>query len=267
MNSTLQKHYQGFLETPFLWKNDAVFGLNQFEIENKFSKIHLDINENLRLGKYVERLVSFQLQEQKHISVLAENIQIQNNKITLGELDCLLLKHYKPIHLEIIYKFYLYDASVGNNEIDHFIGPNRKDSLKEKLEKLKEKQLPLLYSKHCESYLKSLHLNSKNITQQVYFKAQLFIPYSKQDIQLKHINQDCIVGFYINKNQLHQFTDCKFYIPEKKDWLVEPHTNINWLNFEDFKNKSEGYFLEKFSLLCWVKFKNGELKKLFLVWW
>jgi len=58
----------------------------------------------------------------------------------------LFLEDEKPIHLEIQFKFYLYDAALGTTEIDHCIGPMRKDSLNEKLSKLKEKQLPLLYA-------------------------------------------------------------------------------------------------------------------------
>ncbi|WP_295983015.1 DUF1853 family protein, partial [uncultured Algibacter sp.] len=126
----IQKRYEGFLKTPFLRINDAVYNLDQFKITSKFNKIKIALEKNLRLGKYVEQLVSFELAQQNNISVLAENIQIQDGKITLGELDCLLLKNNKPIHLEVIYKFYLYDATVGESEIDHFIGPNRKDSLK-----------------------------------------------------------------------------------------------------------------------------------------
>ncbi|MEW4925720.1 DUF1853 family protein [Algibacter sp. 2305UL17-15] len=262
-----QKRYEGFLKTPFLWKNDAVSNLWQFEIDAKSDKIDIDLDEKLRLGKYVERLVSFELGQQNDISVLAENIQIQDDKLTLGELDCLLLRNGKPIHLEIIYKFYLYDASVGSNEIDHFIGPNRKDSLIEKLTKLKDKQLPLLFSDACKPYLDALNLNSEAILQQVYFKAQLFVPFSNQDLQLKTLNNDCVVGFYINLNELDAFAACKFYIPNKKDWLVTPHTNVNWLNFETFKTVAKDYIAQKFSALCWVKDKTGELKKVFLVWW
>ncbi|MGC1203510.1 MAG: DUF1853 family protein [Flavobacteriaceae bacterium] len=263
----LQKRYEGFLKTPLLWKSKAILNLKPFEIVSESNKIDIEIDEKLLLGKYVERLVSFQLEQQKNISILAENIQIQNNKITLGELDCLLLKNNKPIHLEIIYKFYLYDASVGNSEIEHFIGPNRKDSLIEKLTKLKDKQLPLLNAEACEHYLKALDLKSENIAQQVYFKAQLFVPFSQQSMELEILNTNCVVGFYINQNQLNSFKTCKFYIPKKKDWLVIPHTNVNWLNFNEFKNIAKTYFSEKFSSLCWVKFNNGELKKVFLVWW
>lgn len=263
----LQKRYEGFLKTPLLWESKVIFNLKPFKIISKSDQIDIEIDEKLRLGKYVERLVSFQLEQRKNISILAENIQIQKDKKTLGELDCLLLKNNKPIHLEIIYKFYLYDTSVGNSEIEHFIGPNRKDSLIEKLTKLKEKQLPLLNAEPCEDYLKSLGLKSENIAQEIYFKAQLFVPISQQSTQFKTLNNDCVVGFYMNKNQLESFNTCKYYIPKKKDWLVIPHTNVNWLNFNEFKNIVTTYFSDKFSSLCWIKFNNGELKKVFLVWW
>ncbi|WP_299553696.1 DUF1853 family protein [Seonamhaeicola sp.] len=263
----LQKRYEGFLKTPCLWQNDVVYNLKPFEIESYASKIDMHTDDNLRLGKYIERFVSFELSKNDTVSVIAENIQIQEKQITLGELDCLLLKDNKPVHLEIVYKFYVYDATVGTSEIGHFIGPNRKDSLIEKLVKLKEKQLPLLYSNACEPYLEKFDLKAENISQQVYFKAQLFLPYGNQNIQLKTLNSDCIVGFYIPKNELKAFADCKFHIPVKKDWLVVPHANVNWLNFNDFRVIAKNFLGQKFSPLCWVKFKNGDIKKMFLVWW
>ncbi|WP_203256032.1 DUF1853 family protein [Hyunsoonleella ulvae] len=263
----LQKRYEGFLNTPCLWHNSSVFNLKQFEISSKTNKIDITIDGHLRLGKYVERLVAFELQQHKNITILSENIQIQKDKTTLGELDCLLLRDNKPIHLEIIYKFYLFDASVGSSEIEHFIGPNRKDSLIEKLNKLKDKQLPLLYSDACQNYLRTLNINSDTIAQQVYFKAQLFLPYTNKDIELKTLNPHCVAGFYINQNQLGKFKDCKFFIPSKKNWLVKPYYNVDWLNFKDFKNLTKDYFEQKFSALCWIKFKNGSIKKMFLVWW
>ena len=263
----IQKRYEGFLQTNCLWKENAVYNLHQFEIETISEKIDLEIDEKLRLGKYIERFVSFQLSQEKTIKILAENIQIQQNKRTLGELDCIILKNEEPIHLEIIYKFYLFNSEIGKTEIEHFIGPNRKDSLVEKLTKLKEKQLPLLYSIECKQYLKSIHLSSEKIEQQVYFKAQLFVPFSDKNIKLKELNTECISGFYINKNELNNFTDCKFYIPSKKDWLVIPHQNINWLNFYQFKKSSLKYLEREFSPLCWMKKPNGEIEKFFLVWW
>ncbi|MFK8059929.1 MAG: DUF1853 family protein [Polaribacter sp.] len=263
----IQKRYDGFLQTPCLWLKDAILNLNQFKIESFSSKIDIEIDEKLRLGKYIERFVSYQLKQGKRTEIISENIQIQQEKRTLGELDCIILKDKKPIHLEIIYKFYLFDNSVDNSEIEHFIGPNKKDSLLEKLKKLKEKQLPLLYSTECSDYLKKIHLKSIDIKQQVYFKAQLFVPFLNQNVQFSKINKDCIAGFYINKKELKQFTDCKFYIPNKKDWIVIPHKNVNWLSFNDYQQKSYEYLERKFSPLCWLKKPNGEIKKFFLVWW
>jgi len=263
----IQLQFDGFLQTPCLWKGDAIYKLNQFEIEQNSHVFNLEINPNLRLGKYIERFVSYQLQQNASIKIVSENIQIQQNKITLGELDCILLKNDIPIHLEIIYKFYLYDSSVGTSEIEHLIGPNRKDSLVEKLSKLKEKQLPLLYANACNKYLTSIDLSSKNMEQQVYFKAQLFVPLSDKNIQLKHLNQNCCVGFYIHKKELEPFNACKFHIPNKKNWLVIPHKNVHWQSYHQFKEIAYQYLERQFSPLCWIKLQNGEIKKFFLVWW
>tara|TARA_R110002073_G_scaffold147575_2_gene300320 strand:- start:2076 stop:2894 length:819 start_codon:yes stop_codon:yes gene_type:complete len=266
-NKEIQQHFDGFLQTPCLWKNNDVLDLQQFQIQQKFEPINLPINANLRLGKYIERFVSFQLQQEESTQLLAENIQISKNKTTLGELDCLLIKDDKPIHLEIIYKFYLYDASVGKTEIEHFIGPNRKDSLVEKLNKLQHKQLPLLYSNECKSYLESINLNVQEIEQQVYFKAQLFVPFADKELQLKALNQKCINGFYIYRHEVQQFSSCKFYTPTKKDWLIIPHTNVDWLSFNVFKNEVNTFLLRQFSPLVWVKHPYGNIEKLFIVWW
>lgn len=265
----IQLQYKGFLQTPFLWHGKGVFGLQQFTelLPKKTSIFNQHITKLPRLGKLVERFVSFSLSEDKAINILAENIQIQQNKITLGELDCIILKNKQPIHLEIVYKFYLYDSSVGNTEIEHWIGPNRKDSLIEKLTKLKEKQLPLLYSKECKEYISQINLSPEKIEQQVYFKTQLFVPLTQFGKQFSTINNNCIIGFYIYQNELAQFSDCKFFIPTKHHWLTQPHANVNWLNFNDFITKSSDFLIEKRAPLCWIKKNNGEIFKFFIVWW
>ena len=63
------------------------------------------------------------------------------------------------------------------------------------------------------------------------------------------------------------FKDCKFYIPIKKDWLVKPHQNVDWNNYDQFKENSDEYLARDFSPLCWLKKANGEIEKFFLVWW
>ena len=64
-----------------------------------------------------------------------KGVKIIVDKITIGEIDCLIEYLNKYIHLEIVYKFYLYDEHINTGELDHWIGPNRKDSLVFKLNK------------------------------------------------------------------------------------------------------------------------------------
>ena len=264
MNTT-QQRFEGFLNTPVLWKDSEVCSLTQFKIEQELLSFNQVIDSNQRLGKYVERFVSFQIANTEGISLIAENIQISKDKITLGELDFLINKNGKPIHLEVIYKFYLYNPTLKG--LDCLIGPNKKDSLVEKLNKLREKQLPLLYSKECEKYLKSISLQNADISQQVYFKAQLFVPLGMQTSIDVNINTDCIIGFYCTPLELTTFKNAKFYIPSKKNWLIIPHTNVAWMGYEKYLEQSKNYLDRQFSPMCWMKTNKGELKKFFLIWW
>jgi len=264
----IQLQYEGFLNTPLLWKSDTLFQLQQIELPNgKSTKFNSTIAKNLRLGKRVERFISHELQCYSSNKILAENIQIQNGKTTVGEIDFIIQQNNTPIHLEVIFKFYLYNENVGKTALAHWIGPNRKDSLVEKLTKLKEKQLPLLYKEQTIPYLKKLNLTAKEIQQQVYFKAQLFVPFQLRNHSFKLINNNCIKGFYISFNELLKFNNCKFYIPSKINWLQEVQTQTNWLHFNEFSKKVETILQNKTSPLCWLKQPNGEVYKIFIVWW
>ncbi|WP_236958216.1 DUF1853 family protein [Joostella atrarenae] len=263
----IQQQYEGYLQTPALWENVPVFGLHQFKTPKQaITVFNRETPKNLRLGKLVEFFVSSELSQNNDIKTLLENYQVQNGKHTIGEIDCILLHENKPIHLEVVYKFYLYDENVGTTEIEHWIGPNRNDTLIKKLSKLKEKQLPLLYNEYTEPILDKLHLKSEEISQAVLFKAQLFTPY-KETIGFENLNKDCLKGFYVNVSDINQFHDCKFYIPSKKNWLSEVHLQVDWMVYKQFSEQINILTEQKMSPLCWIKFPNGLTKKFFVVWW
>ncbi|WP_274475449.1 DUF1853 family protein [Mangrovimonas aestuarii] len=265
---SLQLQYQGYLNTPILWHNSELYDIRQLQLSKQASHSFAGVMpKGLRLGKRVEHFVFHELSQYKEFDILAENIQIQDGKITAGEMDCLLLKNGKPIHLEIVFKYYLYAPSVGDTSLEHWIGPNRRDSLVEKLEKLKDKQFPLLYKDTTLPYLQKFHLNPDNITQQVSFKAQLFVPYEDYGKQFELVNNDCIYGFYIYRKDLEQFSKSKFYIPIKEDWLQEPQIQIDWMSYTVFKEKLDTFLETKNAPLCWLKQPNGTLLKFFVVWW
>lgn len=262
----LQALYQGFCATPLLWKKDDIRSLQQLEIIN-FSPYFLrKLERPLRLGQLVERFVFNQIDTAEDFKSIAENIQIQDGKQTIGELDALIKFHNLAIHLEIVYKFYLYDPSLGEDVITRWIGPNRKDSLSEKLDKLSQKQLPLLYKDTCKSVFRKLGLKAEQLEQRVVFKAQLFAPYGEK-VLLEQLNPKALKGFYLRRNQLQHFEASRFYIPKKLDWFLDPIVDVTWSSWKTFITIIDPLLENHRSPMIWIKENTGKLHKTFLVWW
>ncbi len=269
MNSTnrISLQYQGYLNTALLWQEHTVFGLEQIQVmQQRRTDFKMLIPENLRLGKRVELFVFEEFSQIESIEVLLQNKQVQNGKTTIGEIDCVLKQDGIPIHLEIVYKFYLYDAKVGSSEIEHWIGPNRNDTLTKKLIKLKDKQFPLIYKEQVMPLLANVNVKSQNLLQKVLFKAQLFIPY-KAKMGFDLLNKNCLAGFYIYHSALHQFSDYEFFIPDKLDWLIEVHSEVDWISYNQFQKATELLLNDKKSPLCWIRFSDTKIQKFFVVWW
>ncbi len=264
-----QELFNGFQNTPVLWNISAVYEFEQFSPEVTTSPFIQKLEyKKLRLGKWVEQFVAFQLRQQSNIKIIEENVQIKNNKLTIGELDMLLLKEKQPIHLEIIYKFYLYDPTLeSNNTLEKWIGPNRNDSLVYKLKKLKKSQLPLLYNKSTQEYLEHHNLDVKTIKQRVCFKAQLFLPYNSQNINIEPLNEGCVAGFYMSFCDISIFKNLHFYMPKKLEWLTDLHNNIDWLDYEEAIIEIKEFIDNKRSPLIWLKDSDDHLKKCFITWW
>jgi len=63
-------------------------------------------------------------------TILAKNLQIIAEKKTLGELDFIVEAPANEfIHIEMVYKFYLYDPDRKGSWIEKLVGPNLKDHL------------------------------------------------------------------------------------------------------------------------------------------
>ena len=269
IQTSVTQQYLGYCETPTLWSNDSIYNLNQFkELKHKsdssiFTKHHLP----KRLGKRIEHFVFNDINQDTELTLLAQNLQIQHDKQTIGELDALLLVQNQPVHLEIIYKFYLYDPLLGPQELNCWIGPNRNDSLIQKLNKLKNKQMPLLQHLQTQHYLNDLNLNVTAIRQQVLFKAQLFLPETTDLWPNTLLNKACIVGTYFKKEHLLSLSHCQFYLPTKLEWIIGAHEYVSWLTSDLFFKELAICFNNKKSPLVWIKYPNQVLKRCFMVWW
>ena len=258
--------YNGIITTPNLWKHALVEDIDQLELSADSIQNEL-ISTKIRLGMFAEQCVFQALESDSKFQLLAKNIQIIENNITLGELDCILESESKIIHLEIAYKFYLFDPNMSKNELSCWIGPNKKDSLLEKIEKLKKKQLPLLFHSKTAESLSKLGVSADSIQQKVCFKAQLFTPFSSNKVDYKTINTDCIYGVYYTKHELLEINQRTFYIPDKLEWIVTPHQSVKWINYDTFIEQIDTYLRNQKSPLFWSKDKKGNLSKGFAVWW
>lgn len=263
----LQLQHQGYLKTPLLWKGDLYDGLTAFDCtdirETRFEGL---IPEGLRLGKRIEYFALSNLSQQSQIQVIANNIQILRDKTTLGELDALLMVNNQPIHLEIVYKFYLFDEQTGAG-LNAWIGPNRRDSLIEKLNRLKNHQLPLLYLPETVSFLNSLHLDVNHIKQRVLFKAQLFLPEHVKLTNFDGLNKDCIAGVYLHFEDIARFKSFKWFLPSKMHWIVQPHTNVNWMSYTEARLKISTLINKQYAPMVWLKHPKGTIKTCFIIWW
>ena len=221
------------------------------------------------LGKQAEVCFEYIIKHSKRYQLLAANIQIQGKTKTLGELDYLIFdtETNKTLHIELACKFYLFDDNLGPEDAAKWIGPNRKDTLEEKLEKVKEKQFPLLYTSETATLLNDLKLNSTTIEQQLCIKSFLFIPKHFRKEQLPTYYQDCLMGTYISFSEFNPEDDeAQYALPDKKQWLLPPENIKNWYFFTDAKESITKLLCNKKSPLVYKK-QKGKIEKFFVVWW
>jgi hypothetical protein len=263
-----QKLFLGYQNTPCLW-NGKLIGLQQFRItETAQDFLVSEKPQRLRLGRWVEEFAKHQISSNSKYKPLTYGLQIRKQKQTLGELDLLFLYKSQPVHLEIIYKFYLYDNTKSyNNTLEYWIGPNRTDSLVLKLDKLQSRQIPLLHHPVTTAQLIDLALPSEGYQQKVQFKAQLFLPLADPQISLGPLNNSCVYGFYISCKELYQLKAFDFYLPHKLEWLAEPHISVNWQSYEEASKNIEDQCQSHRSPLIWLKGPENHLQKAFVTWW
>ena len=116
-NDKLAKQFRGFCNTNQIFIDSPIDGVNLFPWDTDLSKEMTldgaDISDALMLGKRAERFFSEWIEINGEYEILKEGIQIFYGKETLGEFDFLLkeLATNRIIHLEMVYKFYLFDKN------------------------------------------------------------------------------------------------------------------------------------------------------------
>ncbi len=268
--------FQGFLETrdisPVSHYNSNLkqFRIPEISISNDLilELQELDHPRNKVLGKRMESFFGIAVKYSKRYELISSNLQIIKEKITLGELDFLIFDKMtkKYLHVELVYKLYLYDPEFPS-EKERWIGPNRRDSFSEKLNKLETKQFPLLKRPEASSFLKNLNLEPDEIEQQLCFKARLFTP-EVQNSQSIAGPVECISGNYYRYAEFREkaWKGNLFYTPKKKYWSAVPQANSEWFEYEELLKRIKELFDNHKSPMIWMKTGNS-FQSFFVVWW
>ncbi len=246
-----------------------ITGFETFHLSqlNLTTVLDFELPTNLRLGHLVEKIVAELIKSSTNYKILFENIQIKEDKRTIGELDFIIENSITKqlIHLELAYKFYLFDPTISSAPINNWIGPNRNDSLKEKLDKLKRKQFPLLYHTCAKSTLNDIETDK--VSQALCLLVSLFIPY-KYNESFSPNYEKAIKGYYLDFETFKTLDHSAnaYYIPSKKEWGINPSENEIWTDFMGVENYIRISMEEKQAPLCWQK-HNDSYIAFFIVWW
>ncbi len=267
-NINLQHQYQGFIDTPQIDLSSEILGVSNFDFKPANLELPEDFEmpQSIRLGQRMEFFMQMYLIARDY-KVLAQNLQVIANKLTLGELDFIIENQTgERIHLEMVYKFYLYRPELEGNWIERLIGPNAKDALTEKVKKLSTHQFPMLQHPETEKMLHAIDILPTSLKQQFSFKAQVYIPLG---LKLQHLKipHRLIAGYYYTLDQLLQLKDeeTTFYIPSKNDWVGAP-TSVQRLSFDHFFDSAKIRLTQCRSFKFWI-FKPDGVLSAFATWW
>lgn len=274
-----------FINFPQLEITSEKYPFKSFDfLEEDISDTDFNFPKHLIMGMQAEACFRAYLQTSKNYELLVSNLQIygshkilladqvpckkSNERETLGELDFIVrnLINNKTSHIELACKFYLYDFKAGIFEEEKWIGPNRKDRLSEKLQKICKRQFPILHQPETIHRLQELEIPHPT-EQFLCLKAFLFIPKELEISTLSLEFQNCVMGYWIRESDFNfEDTNALYSIPHKREWLLPYNKIANWISFSQAKNEITNLIKQNKSPLIYRK-QSDKIDAFFVVWW
>jgi len=206
-----------------------------------------------RLGYYFETLVAFWLQQRIAGEYFASQVRVYDQKRVLGEFDFLFTTRSGDTlqHWETAVKFYLYCPT--DREMPHWYGPNAKDRLDIKLDRVFNHQLTLGSTPQGKRLLE--HLGFQSVKAQTFFKGYLFYPMNSQRQQAlpqelpDYIAPNHLQGWWTRFNHLElpaSAADQRWMVLPRLEWLalkvITPEHDARLLDQQELKDYLARHF-------------------------
>lgn len=213
LESSLVFHPAGYLQSGF--QNT----LEQWDADPEHGPEILSATPNPRLGIYFESLYECVLRDLLGWEILARNLQIQSNGITLWELDFVLRNPRTGAceHHEIAIKFYLgYNNQEAGVTLWH--GPNAVDRLDLKTRNLLEHQSQRTRHFETTDALATLGITG-SLTKRIFMPGYLFYPGEPLLSAPKHVPVDHLRGAWFPLDEARKMSTLHWVPLRKPHWL------------------------------------------------
>ncbi len=224
----------------------------------------LEQKESPLLGLYFESLLAFWIKHLPDTELLAQNLVVGQPGLQMGEFD-LLFKDCtcdQIIHWEMAVKFYLRYGATDYQ----WLGPNPRDSLQRKLNKVFNQQLRL--SEHAQAQqLLQAQFGQNQVVSQAFIKGYLFYPYAgdwqtSKDIPAA-VSPQHLRGWWCRHDALAARLNQKdsarcWLLPPRLEWLapVVVMGNQELMDDDALLKHLVTYFAEHYQALMLVELKN-----------
>lgn len=178
------------------------------------------------LGSYFETLFSYAIRHLSMLTIHLEHVQIVGQGKTLGEVDMLVETPAGDLHqFEIAIKFYLERQDLYPN---HWIGPNKNDSLLKKVTRARDHQLQILQTEEGISAIADVAKGRVPHSNLLIF-GRLYKSLGNGQDGGEWLAQTEFGG-WVRESEAVTLTAqfSKFIVLQKPHWLAFPNDNVNF---------------------------------------
>jgi hypothetical protein len=193
------------------------------ELDHNPAPLHAQLaaTRSWKVGLYFESLLAEWFRWHSQYDLLAQNLQVRDETRTLGAFD-FVLRHGtgQAQHWEVAVKFYL--QRQASEDWTAWVGPNQRDRLDIKLERMRHHQLPLSARLEAANALASIHI-AEPPEQIALLKGMFFVPWNAPSLRPRGCAPETPVGQWITTSDFAAFSEtqppCRWCVREKPDWL------------------------------------------------